>query len=296
MKQDNKYLWVTGAGGQLGKILTKQLAEWPERNPFYTDLPELDITRSIALRKAAMEHPPALVVNTAGYTAVDRAESEPEKANAVNGKAVEQVSMVCQAYDAWLIHISTDYVFDGKKEEPWLETDHPNPISAYGYSKWIGEQAVLKNPRGIVLRTSWLYSAEGKNFVTTILDIVEKRSEVKVVSDQVGSPTLADDLAKVIALIVQKIRKNSIEPGIYHYANSGSCSWYEFAVAIMEAAGLPWRVIPIPSADFPQAARRPAYSVLNTEKIRKVLNIEIPYWKDSLNHCVEKIMQQQKRT
>ncbi len=288
-----KTIWITGARGQLGRILSRMVPPIPGHKPYFTDLPELNITHSIALRKAAMKHPPGIVINTSGYTAVDKAESEPEKANRINGSAVEQLSMICQAYDAWLIHFSTDYVFDGTKGSPYLETDPPSPLSAYGYSKWLGEQAVLKNPKGIVIRTSWLYSAEGKNFVKTILGVAENHSEVRVVSDQVGSPTCANDLASLIVKILPLLPGNGFEPGLYHFANQGSCSWHEFATGIMEAAGLPWRVIPIPTADYPQAARRPAYSVLDTSKIKNRLDLDIPHWKESLKACVEQIKQQQ---
>lgn len=283
-----KYIWVTGARGQFGQTLCSQMPAIEGYGTFFTDLPELDITHAIALRRAAMKHPPAIIINTAAYTNVDRAESEPELANSINGWAVGQLSMIAQAYDAWLLHISTDYIFDGKKSSPYIESDPPSPVSAYGYSKWLGEQAALKNPATVVLRTSWMYGDEGRNFVRTILSAVEKQSEVRVVSDQEGTPTYAADLADVIIKITHRLLNHSFEPGIYHYSNEGACSWYEFASAIMQAAGLPWRVIAIQTADYPLPAPRPAYSVLDKSKIKKALGISIPHWKDSLEVFIKK--------
>ncbi|MGL5894897.1 MAG: dTDP-4-dehydrorhamnose reductase, partial [Bacteroidales bacterium] len=227
------------------------------------------------------------VINCAAYTAVDAAEENHQAALLINATAVDNLAIACRRFNAKLIHISTDYVFDGKSYRPYLESDLVSPNSVYGTTKLLGEQAALSdNTKAIVIRTSWLYSQYGANFVKTMLKLGRERENLSVVYDQIGSPTYAADLA----LTIIKIIVSEFHPGIYHYSNEGVCSWYDFTKAIHRLAGIEGcNVSPIESKEYPTRAERPHYSVLNKRKIKEKFNITIPHWEDSLGRCIEKL-------
>ncbi|MCK4630886.1 MAG: dTDP-4-dehydrorhamnose reductase, partial [Bacteroidales bacterium] len=232
-----------------------------------------------------------LLINCAAYNAVDKAEEEKEKAELINTKAVGLLTETCKENDAKFIHISTDYVFNGKTFQPYKETDTPNANSAYGITKLKGENEALKYDNTLIIRTAWLYSSHGKNFVKTMLRLGAERESVNVIFDQIGSPTYAHDLAKAIINIINHANKNKkgFKPGIYNFTNEGVCSWYDFAVSIMKFAELPCKVLPIETKDYFLPASRPFYSVLNKSKIKTTFNIDIPHWKESLDKCIKKM-------
>lgn len=269
---------ITGAKGQLGSELRSLLGN----EAVYIDRDKLDITDEDAVKDFFAANSFNFIINTAGYTAVDEAEVDAERAANVNICGVHHLAK----YGKRIIHISTDYVFDGKSYCPYTETDKCNPISVYGHTKLAGEEVALNEAEtAVIIRTSWLYSAYGKNFVKTMLNLGQNKNEISVVFDQIGTPTWAHDLAQVIADILPQIKKGSKE--IYHYSNEGVCSWYDFAVEIMEAAHLDCRVLPIESDEYHAAAARPHYSVLNKNKIKKEFNLTIPHWKESLKKCLK---------
>ena len=267
-------MWlVTGANGQLGSELKLLLGT----SAVYVDRTELDISDELAVKNFLENNRFDGIINCAAYTAVDKAEDEPVLADAVNHLGAKWLAK----YGRCIIHISTDYVFDGTHSKPYLEDDLTHPVSVYGQSKLEGEQAVLKNAEtAIIIRTAWLYSAHGNNFLKTMLRLGRERDHLNVVSDQVGTPTFASDLAKAIVRILPKVKAG--EKNIYHFTNEGVCSWYDFAHAIMKIAGLSCKVHPIESKNYPTKATRPFYSVLNKEKIKSDFKLEIPHWRDAL--------------
>jgi dTDP-4-dehydrorhamnose reductase len=278
---------VTGAEGQLGKCLQDITKENSSFKFIFCSKTELDITSQMSIIDAVEEHQPSYLVNTAAYTAVDLAESEKEKAFAVNADSMIGLSRVCKEKDIRLIHFSTDYVFNGEGSVPYKEEDVLNPINVYGNSKAAGETNTLnENAGAIIIRSSWIYSSYGKNFVKTMLQIMRTREQVRVVNDQFGSPTYAADLA---GAILNLIVSNKWIPGIYHYTNAGIISWYEFALAIKEIAQLQCEIIPITSSEFPTAAKRPSYSALDNRKIQMIYGIIAPQWKKSLSDCLAMI-------
>jgi dTDP-4-dehydrorhamnose reductase len=229
------------------------------------------------------------VINCAAYTAVDKAESDEFTPTLINATAVGYLATACNKADATLIHISTDYVYDGNACKPYRE-DHPTaPASVYGRSKRAGELAALTTPKSVVIRTSWLYSSFGANFVKTMLRLGKERETLNVVFDQTGTPTYAADLAQAVMKIVKTSEQNNLKTGIFHYANEGVCSWYDFAHEIMQQAGLKCAVKPIETKDYPAPAPRPYYSVLNKTRIKTEYGVEIPHWKDSLRSCLAEI-------
>lgn len=280
---------VTGANGQLGSELRELAESYPKHHFFFTDVDTLDITDKNAIALFIQENKITAIINCAAYTAVDKAESEQELADKINHLAVQHLAEAAKAYFCKFIHISTDYVFDGTNHKPYIETDKPNPQSVYGSTKLAGELALQKmNPENaIVIRTSWVYSSFGNNFVKTMLRLGNERKELGVIYDQIGTPTYAGDLAKVILEILPKIKTEKVE--IFHYANEGVCSWYDFARAIFEDTTTNCHVNPISTAQYPTAASRPHYSILDKSKIKKSFNIEIPNWKDSLRVCLSLI-------
>jgi dTDP-4-dehydrorhamnose reductase len=273
---------ITGANGQLGNELKKRIALLPNANFFFTDMEELDITKADVLDDFFKKNRIDFVVNCAAYTAVDKAETEHNKALAVNCQAVTNLSEVCSKYKSFLIHISTDYVFNGHGYKPYREIDVMEPISFYGISKWRGEQAARTAERGIIIRTSWLYSNFGHNFVFTMQKLGATRDTVNVVFDQVGTPTFAGHLAEAIWTIIPQLTDWKEGVQIYHFSNEGVCSWYDFAREIMQQCNLKCQVIPIETKDFPTPAERPFYSVLNKTKIKQRFGLSIPHWKDAL--------------
>lgn len=269
---------VTGANGQLGTALHTLLKD----NAVYIDREELDLTDEDAVKTYLTNNPFDCVINCAAYTAVDKAENDAENAHKVNALA----PLYLAKYSKRLIHISTDYVFDGKNYKPYTEEDTTSPISVYGKTKREGELNVLQNAKtAIIIRTAWLYSPYGGNFVKTMRKLGAERSELKVVFDQIGTPTNAHDLAAAIIAILPQIKEGEKE--IYHFTNEGVCSWYDFALEIMHQSQLPCNVYPLESKDYPTPAARPHYSVLNKYKIKQRFNITIPHWKESLEKCLK---------
>lgn len=281
---------VTGSGGQLGSEI-QYLAERQSEVEFrFHDSKTLDITNSKQLQAEIVGFNPTFFINCAAYTAVDKAEDEPQKAMAVNAEAVGDMARLCKDYGVTLIHISTDYVFDGTGSMPYLPTDVCSPIGSYGKSKRQGELEILsKEVNAFIIRTSWVYSSYGKNFLKTMLKLGKERSELKVVADQFGSPTYAADLARALVYIaLNRFQPKGTE--IYHYCNEGICSWNEFAAEIMTVAGLNCDVAPIATADYPTRAARPGYSVLDTHSLQERFEgIDLPNWKDALKKCYARL-------
>ena len=283
---------VTGSNGQLGSEIKDLEANFINFNFFFMDLPQLDICNSSELNLFIKDNNIRAVINCAAYTAVDKAEQDTDIAEKVNSEGVLNLVNAVQKEQGKLIHISTDYVFDGNNFLPYKESDPVSPIGVYGKTKRAGELAVLNSSiDAIVIRTSWLYSAYGNNFVKTMLKLGHDRDELGVIFDQVGTPTNASDLAKTcLDILSDKSSENISANGkIYHYSNEGVASWYDFARAIMEFGSLDCKVRPIETKDYPTSAKRPHYSVLNKTKIKTDFNIEIPYWRDSLDKCIEKL-------
>lgn len=279
---------VTGSNGQLGKELQQLAPAFPQYEFIFPGREDLPIHHFEMVRHYFDLYHPAWVINCAAYTAVDRAESEKDLAFQVNAEAVGVLAAICRKHATKLIHISTDYVFDGQSNQPYKEEDATAPQSVYGASKLEGErQAREFNPDCIILRTSWVYSEFGKNFVKTMLKLMGERDQVSVVNDQLGCPTYAADLAAAILTIISSAKW---EPGIYHYCNEGVISWYDLAVAIKEISGSTCVVHPIPTSDYPTPAKRPAWSVLDCSKIRKTYGITPHPWRQSLEACIQKIM------
>ncbi len=277
---------VTGSKGQLGSEIQAISSRFPTLNLTFTDIDELDITDPIAINKYIKAVNSNFVVNCAAYTAVDKAEQDIEAAAKINSLAPGIIAKACKDNGCRLIHISTDYVFDGESKTPYDESSSVNPVSQYGKSKLKGEEEVLSTGVSMVIRTSWLYSSYGSNFVKTILRNAKIKPELKVVADQYGCPTYARDLADVILTIISKGHDHFI-PEIFHYSNEGVCSWYDFAYKIIAFTGIDCKITPIETKEYPLPAKRPQYSVFNKNKIRSLYNIEIPQWEKSLGNCIE---------
>ena len=277
---------VTGAKGQLGLSLQKIITTQTCYNFFFTDKDEADITNESALSDLFKTKEFYAVLHFAAYTAVDKAESEKDLCKAINTDATATIARLCETYSTKLLVISTDFVFDGSKTTPYLPSDKPNPLSVYGKTKYEGEQMALQNCKHcLVIRTSWLYSEYGNNFVKTMLRLGSERKDLGVVFDQTGTPCYARDLAKVVLLCLDK----DFEGQILHFSNEGVCSWYDFALKIMQLGKKDCHVRPIRTADYPTPATRPAYSVLDKADIKQFLGIEIPHWEESLNECLKRL-------
>lgn len=282
---------VTGASGQLGSEIRERSTRYSGYEFIFTDAAELDITDAAATASFVAANSPSWVLNCAAYTAVDKAEDEEQLATAINARGVENLVNAIQGTDCRLIHISTDYIFDGTSPVPYSEDDIPSPASAYGRSKLAGEKAAMRWPDTIIIRTSWLYSSYGNNFVKTILRKAGTAQSINVVFDQAGSPTYAADLAAAILDIISGVIRNShnFVPGIFNYSDEGVCSWFDLASEIIEEAGSPCKVIPVRSSAYPSKVKRPAYSVLDKTRIRECYNLTIPHWRTSLINCISKI-------
>ncbi len=283
---------VTGAYGQLGNELKVLSGDYPEWQFLFTDADTLDITNDFSVQSFFVGNNPDFVINCAAYTAVDKAETDVETAEKVNALAPEILAKAAAKAGAKLVHVSTDYVFDGTGHLPYTETDPVGPASVYGKTKLEGEnRALAANQQTIVIRTSWLYSSFGNNFVKTMLRLGHERGLLNVVFDQVGTPTYAADLASVILFIIAatEAKPEDFVPGVYHYSNEGVASWYDFAKTIFELSEMNVRVKPVRSDQFPTVAKRPAFSVLDKTKIKTNYCAEIPYWKDSLEICLRKL-------
>lgn len=284
---------ISGSNGQLGSEIKELSSEYKNLDLVFKDIPELDICNFEDLHAFILEHKINGVVNCAAYTAVDKAEKDSEMAQNVNVNGVKNLVNALKAVDGKLIHISTDYVFDGNSVLPYKESDEVNPIGVYGKTKRNGELAVINSDiDGIVIRTSWLYSAYGNNFVKTMLKLGLERNELGVVFDQVGTPTNASDLAKICLDIFhnRSLENISARGKIYHYSNEGVTSWFDFATTIMEMGFIDCKIRPIETKDYPTLAKRPTFSVLNKSKIKNDFNVEIPYWRYSLEKCIKKLI------
>jgi len=276
---------VTGGNGQLAQSLKDVVNHQDELDVDFQDLPDLDITNTQQLESYFLKNEFDYCINCAAYTAVDLAEEQSDLAYAVNAEGPKYLAEVCQKHQVTLIHISTDFVFDGQKRIPYLETDAPNPLSVYGASKLQGERSIQETTEAyFIVRTSWLYSEYGNNFIKTMLRLSETRDEISVVSDQIGSPTYAGDLAEVL---IQIVLSSSTNYGVYHYSNSGTISWYDFAVEIFKQFGKTIEVKPIKTKDYPTAAKRPKFSALNTIKIENNFDCTIKDWQRSLNKVIQ---------
>ncbi len=283
---------ITGANGQLGNCL-RDLAHSDSRHEFfYTDVDELDITSLEQVEDYVSKHNIDIIINAAGYTAVDKAQTDVERCFLINRDATRNLALVTKRHGAFLVHISTDYVFDGTSQHPYKPSDPVNPQSVYGQSKAEGENAIMEvGCQGVIIRTSWLYSEYGSNFVKTMLRLGREREELRVVDDQIGGPTYAGDLAQAILTIVEQ--RDFIQgTKIYHFAGQGAISWNEFARQIMRNASLSCKVLPISTAEYGAAAPRPASSVFDLSAVTEDFSIEIPFWKDSLLKCMQKIVNQ----
>ena len=278
---------ITGCNGQLGSEIRLLENNYPQYTFFNTDKGELDITNQLAVNDFINRHEIDGVVNCAAYTAVDKAETNQKLCTALNTEAPAYLAAAIDKRGGWIVQVSTDYVFNGKKFTPYVETDTPCPDSVYGSTKLAGEFGVGKFcKRAMIIRTAWLYSTFGNNFVKTMLRLGSEREEIGVVFDQIGTPTYAHDLAVTILTAVE----NGVKPGVYHYSNEGVCSWYDFTKAIHRIAGITsCHVKPLHTAEYPTAAKRPAYSVLDKTKIKETYGMEIPYWEDSLAKCIKSL-------
>ena len=288
----SKQILVTGANGQLGSELRELSAYFPDYEFTFITRHELDLSDSSAINAWFANKSFDVIINCAAYTAVDKAETEADLAFAINANAVEILAQIARQQGISMLHISTDYVFAGDSCKPYQETDATCPQGVYGQSKLDGELAMRAiNPdRSVIIRTSWVYSRFGNNFVKTIVRLGKGRKELSVIYDQVGTPTSAKDLALVLLMIIQSPQLQAQQgTEIYHYSNEGVCSWYDFAIAIFKAAPIRCKAIPIETKDYPTPAKRPHYSLLNKAKIKNTFDLTIPYWRDSLPQCLEYI-------
>lgn len=284
----NKRVLVTGLNGQLGQSINKLVDQYPELTFTQTTRNELDLSQSQSIADYFADKSFDVIINCAAYTAVDKAESEPGLADQINHQAVKQLAEIAKQKDIVLIHISTDYVFNGQSFKPYSETDKTDPQNVYGLSKLKGEQAIQTlNSKSIIIRTSWVYSEFGNNFVKTMLRLGTEKAELNVIFDQIGSPTYAGDLAKAILSIImyEDFDQQSQTPSLYHYSNQGVCSWYDFSKTIFEVCNINCKVNPIETRDYPTPAKRPYYSLMNKAQIKQDYDLDIPYWKDSVQTC-----------
>lgn len=276
---------VTGAKGQLGREFQVLSSNYPNLEFHYFDKSSLDIRDKDALQNAFQSIRPNYVLNCAAYTAVDKAETEQNLAYQINETSVELLAQICQAYNTKLFHFSTDYVFDGKKNIAYTEEDNVNPINVYGKSKLAGELKLQAYSNVIVIRASWLYSSFGNNFVKSMLRLAENRSELRVVSDQIGSPTYARDLAYICLENLNSL--GEIGSATYHFSNEGVASWYDFAHAIFDLSEKNMKLYPIKTKDYPTPSERPVFTLLDKEKIKTVTKSTIPHWRESLEKCLQ---------
>ena len=276
---------ITGCNGQLGNEIQQLEKEHAGHTFFNTDIGELDICDQQAVGKYINDNNIDGIVNCAAYTAVDKAENDKELCTTLNTLAPAYLAAAIQQRGGWIIHISTDYVFNGKSHKPYKENDTPSPESVYGNTKLAAELGVTKMcSRALIIRTAWLYSSFGKNFVKTMIRLGQEKEQLGVVADQVGTPTYARDLAEAIMTIIEK----GIQPGVYHFSNEGVISWYDFAKAIHRLAGIHnCKVRPLHTEEYPTPATRPPYSVLDKTKIKQTYGLEIPYWEESLAECIK---------
>ena len=278
---------VTGGAGQLGQELQLACRDTTfSHRMLFTDRAQLDLSKPELLENFFIAHRPAYFIHGGAYTAVDKAEQEKDLAFLINSTATGEIARLCNEYHTRLIYISTDYVFNGQGTAPYAVDAATAPVNHYGYTKWMGEELIRKsNAVAVIIRTSWVFSSYGHNFVKTMLRLMSERSEIKVVNDQRGCPTYAADLAVAILQIIQEWETGNTHSGTYHFSNEGDITWYEFACAIRDEAGLVCDIHPIPSSDFPTPAKRPSYSVLDTTKISADFGVKPRNWKEALQTC-----------
>lgn len=283
----SKKIFVTGSNGQLGNELKEISSSYPQYQFLFFGREELPINNSTEIEKKFQEHKPAYLINCAAYTAVDKAESEKDLASEINGTAVGNLATISKQFNCKFIHVSTDYVFNGNAITPLKETDAVDPVNAYGASKLLGEQLALQNNSdSIIIRTSWVYSFYGKNFVKTMMRLMNEKERIGVVNDQIGSPTCAADLAEAIIKIISS---DKWESGIYNFSNEGIISWFDFANEIKRLIHSHCVINPLTTEQFPTPAKRPKYSVLDKTKIQNTFSIYLKDWKESLKVCIEKL-------
>lgn len=275
---------VTGANGQLGSEM-RRMVSGTENNYLFTDVQELDITNPTAITELLQKESVSVVVNCAAYTNVDKAEEDELTADLINHKAVSYLATACKEMDATLIHVSTDYVFNGSNNTPYTEEMPTNPLGVYGRTKLAGERAVMDSGcRYLIFRTAWLYSRFGNNFVKTMQRLTAERETLNVVFDQVGTPTYAADLATLLYCVIENDMLG--QQGVYHFSNEGVCSWYDFAIEIARQSGNSCTILPCHSDEFPSKVKRPHYSVLDKSKVKKTFGITVAYWRDALSECL----------
>lgn len=292
MTQGNKRILVTGSNGQLGCEIRELAPEIPEFDFLFTDLPDLNITSETDVARVFKAFKPDLLINCAAYAAVDAAEDDELTASLVNATGASIIAKACKKMNCTLFHISTDYVFDGTKGGPYTESDLPNPLSVYGRTKLAAERLLKEiGVNTLIVRTSWLYSSFGKNFVKTILRLSQTQSQIRVVNDQLGTTTYARDLAHALIHIARNHEVKSF--GIYHYANLGSCTWFGFAKAILTYIGSDCEVVPIATKEYPTKALRPSDSRLDSSALCRKFGLSIPYWEESLQQCLDKLVKTQ---
>lgn len=278
---------ITGKNGQLGAELQDLESQFPQYEMVFLNRDQMDLSQPEKIQKILDSVQPSIIINAGAYTAVDKAEIEAELTNKINHLAVKEIGVWAADHQAKVIHISTDYVFDGRSQIPLKEDDNAAPINVYGFTKLKGELALQQSGAAfVVVRTAWVYSTYGSNFVKTMLRLMNEREEISVVNDQIGAPTYARDLAEVIMQIIQS---DSYVSGVYHYTNKGKISWYDFAVAIKNIKGFSTKINAVSSEAFQTVAKRPKFSLLDTAKIEKTYQINIPYWEDSLKEMLLKV-------
>jgi dTDP-4-dehydrorhamnose reductase len=282
---------ITGANGQLGNELKVASQNFYGYDFIFTDVDTLDLTSPEQTEKSIRTARPDWIVNCAAYNLVDKAETDPEMAMLINATAVKNITDVIKGSECRFIHVSTDYVYEGNSNVPYNENSIPNPLSAYGRSKLAGEKYAIVHPGSMVIRTSWLYSTFGTNFVKTILKYGRERESLRVVYDQTGTPTYAADLAGAIMAIISGVIRNQVafNAGLYNYSNEGVCTWYDFASEIISEAGLKCQVNPVLTRDYQLPASRPVYSVMDKSKIKENYGLSIPHWRSSLKSCMSKM-------
>lgn len=283
---------VTGANGQLGREIKKIRNSFSQIYTF-TDIDELDVTNRHAIESYLETHTVNYLINCAAYTDVDGAETEQEKAMELNRDALQFLKESTEPYPRIrIIHISTDYVFDGSTAKPMKEDAPTNPLSIYGKTKLEGEKVLYGDPRSLIIRTSWLFSVFGRNFVKGMINRMDQRNDLRVVYDQVGTPTYAEDLARAIMKIISDVEseESNFVPGIFNYSNEGVCSWFDLAVEVCRLINCKGQVLPVETVDYPLPAKRPTYSVLNKSKIKEVYGVEVPYWRKSLEKCIKNLL------
>ena len=283
---------VTGANGQLGREIKKIRNSFKQIYSF-TDIEELDVSDKEILESYLASNPVDYIINCAAYTDVDGAEEDEERAMQLNRDVLVNFKSCLEKHSQTRIfHISTDYVFNGELTRPLREDDRTDPLGMYGISKLEGEKVLLGHPRAVIMRTSWLFSVFGKNFVKSMINRMDQRNDLRVVYDQIGTPTFAEDLARAIMQIISDVDSGHSDfvPGLFHYSNEGVCSWFDLAVEVCRLINCKGNVIPIESHEYPTPAKRPVYSVLNKSRIKEVYGVEVPYWRDSLEKCIKNLL------